>query len=55
MMHLNFLLNDLLGQGFVFLDVILLFLELLPEQFYSILHHTHIGVNFLELVLLVDD
>jgi hypothetical protein len=52
---LYFLLDGLLRQYLIFLDLILLFLQLLPEELHTIAHGIDVLALFLDLVLLVED
>ena len=52
---LDLLLDGLFGQNFVFLDLILLFLQLLAKELYSVAHGLDVLALFFGLVLLVDD
>lgn len=51
----NLFLNYVLGELPMFLHVVFLLLQLLPQQFHSVFHGLNVSVQFLELVLLVYD
>lgn len=52
--HIDLLLDHLLRQLLVLPDVVLLLLQLLPQQLHPIFHYTHFVIDFFQFVLLVD-